>query len=319
MIVLSRARLPALLLASLLVAPLVHAHEGEAAAGEPSAQEEVDEIANEIGKTTDDEPSLQSTLTFQSGTVAVPEAHVQLRLTDSFRYLGHEDSRRVLEEYWGNPPDDTVLGMLIPTADDLHSEHSWAVVLTYSEDGYVSDADANEIDYDSMLADMKEETTDNNEALSEAGYDTVELSGWAQAPRYDANSKRLHWAKELKFASSETATVNYDIRVLGRAGYLSLNAIGDIGDLDRINTGMAEVLSMAQFDDGHRYADYNASTDKLAAYGVGALVAGGLASKAGLFAKIGILLAKFWKLGLIAVVGLGALGKKLFGKGDKQG
>jgi len=30
-------------------------------------------------------------------------------------------------------------------------------------------------------------------------------------------------------------------------------------------------------------------------------------------------LAKFWKLGLIAVVGLGALGKKLFGKGDKQG
>ncbi|MGQ0800366.1 MAG: DUF2167 domain-containing protein [Pseudomarimonas sp.] len=289
------------LLALLWFAPLAHAQEEGG--------------GNQVGKVTE-EPTFQSSLTFQTGTVAVPEAHVQLQLSDNFRYLGHEDARRVLEEYWGNPPDDSVLGMLIPTADDLDSEHSWAVVLTYSEDGYVSDADANEIDYDSMLADMKEETSESNDALSEAGYDTVELLGWAQAPRYDANSKRLHWAKELKFSSSETATVNYDIRVLGRAGYLSLNAIGDIGDLDRINAGMNEVLSMAQFDDGHRYADYKEGTDKLAAYGVGALVAGGLASKAGLFAKLGILVAKFWKIGLIAVVAIGALGKKLLSKQD---
>ncbi len=299
------------LLALLLAAPVAFAQDA-AETGIPATAEPVNEVAKEAEAT-----SFQSGLTFQTGTVAVPEAHVQLQLSDSFRYLGHEDSRRLLEEHWGNPPDDSVLGMLIPTVDDLDSEHSWAVVLTYSEDGYVSDEDASEIDYDEMLADMKEETSDNNDALSEAGYDTVELLGWAQAPRYDAASKRLHWAKELKFSSNEVATVNYDIRVLGRGGYLSLNAIGDIGDLDRINAGMNEVLNMAQFDDGHRYADYNESTDKLAAYGVGALVAGGLASKAGLFAKLGILLAKFWKIGLIAVVALGALGKKMLSKSDK--
>ena len=262
------------------------------------------------------EPSFQSTLNFQSGTVAVPEAHVQLQLNDDFRFIGHEDSRRLLEEYWGNPPDDSVLGMLIPTADDLESDHSWAVVLTYSDDGYVSDEDAAKIDYSELLEDMQSDTADNNEALEEAGYQTVDLRGWAQAPRYDAATKRLHWAKELMFAGSEQATVNYDIRVLGRGGYLSMNAIGGIDDLERINRGMTEVLGMAQFDDGHRYADYNPSTDKLAAYGVGALVAGGLASKAGLFAKIGILLAKFWKLGLIGIVGLGAVARRMFGKRD---
>ncbi len=267
------------------------------------------------------EPSFQSTLKFQSGTVAVPEAHVQLQLNDAFRFIGHEDSRRLLEEYWGNPPDDSVLGMLIPTADDLESDHSWAVVLTYSDDGYVSDEDAAKIDYSELLEDMQSDTADNNEALEEAGYQTVELRGWAQAPRYDAATKRLHWAKELMFAGSEQATVNYDIRVLGRGGYLSMNAIGGIDDLERINRGMTDVLGMAQFDTGHQYADYNPSTDKLAAYGVGALVAGGLASKAGLFAKVGILLAKFWKLALIGVIGLGVVARRLFAKGDadKQG
>ena len=54
-----------------------------------------------------------ASLQFQQGEVAVPEANARLRLTEGFRYLGKADARRVLEEFWGNPPDDTVLGMLV--------------------------------------------------------------------------------------------------------------------------------------------------------------------------------------------------------------
>lgn len=252
-------------------------------------------------------------LGYRDGVVALPEANATLRLTEGFRYLGKADARRVLEEWWNNPADDSVLGMLVPTADGLDSEHAWVVVLTWSGEGYVPDEDAADYDYDELLALMQEETRDNNAYLAEAGYPTVELVGWAQAPRYDAVGKRLHWAKHLQFEDSEGGTLNYDIRVLGRRGYLSMNAVADIEDLERVNAGMADVLGMASFDEGHRYADY-VEGDHTAAYGLAALIGGGLAAKTGLLAKIGLILAKFWKLLLFGGLGLVALIGKLRGK-----
>lgn len=260
-----------------------------------------------------------ASLQFQQGEVAVPEANATLRLTEGFRYLGKADARRVLEEFWGNPPDDTVLGMLVPTADGLDSDHSWAVILTWSDDGYVSDQDAAEIDYAELLETMQAETRDANAARREAGYPTADLIGWAQPPRYDATAKRLHWAKHLQFEGSEGGTLNYDIRVLGREGYLSMSAIAGMADLDRVNDGMNEVLAMADFAPGHRYADFNADTDRTAAYGLAALVGGGLAAKTGLLAKLGLFLAKFWKLLLIAGVGVVALVRKVRGNAKDEG
>lgn len=266
----------------------------------------------------DPERAFLDSLAYQQGLVAVPEAHATLRLGDGFRYLGKADARRVLEDYWGNPEDDSVLGMLVPTADGLGSDHSWAVILTWSDDGHVSDEDAAEIDYAELLADMQQETRDANPALKEAGYPTAELVGWAQPPRYDAVGKRLHWAKHLQFEGHAGGTLNYDIRVLGREGYLSMNAVADIGDLARVNAGMAEVLAMAEFEAGQRYADFNEDTDRTAAYGLAALVGGGLAAKTGLLAKLGLLLVKGWKLLLIGGIGLVALVRKLGGK-NKDG
>lgn len=262
--------------------------------------------------------SFVDSLAFRDGEIAVPEAHARLKLGEGFRYLEKADARRVLEDFWGNPADDTVLGMLVPASDPLGTDHSWAVILTWSDDGHVSDADAAEIDYTQLLADMQQETRDAAPALKEAGYPTAELVGWAQPPRYDAVGKRLHWAKHLQFEGQDGGTLNYDIRVLGREGYLSMNAVADVADLERVNAGMAEVLSMAEFDEGQRYADFNEDTDKTAAYGLAALVGGGLAAKSGLLAKLGLLLAKGWKLVFLAGIGIVALLGKLRGK-NKDG
>lgn len=258
-----------------------------------------------------------SSLTYSTGPARIEPAHALLDLKPGYRFLAAADARRVLEEFWGNPPDESVLGMVVPDADPLGSEHSWAVVVTYADEGYVSDADAKEIDYTELLTDMKAQTADTNAAMKEAGYPTVDLVGWAQAPRYDAAEHKLHWAKELKFEGTENNTVNYDIRVLGRAGTLSLNAIADVADLDRVNAGMGEILAMAEFEPGHRYEEFNPATDRVAEYGLAALVGGGIAAKSGLFAKIGVLLAKSWKLVAIALFGVVAVGRKLFGKKDE--
>lgn len=56
----------------------------------------------------------------------------------------------------------------------LGTDHSRAVILTWSEAGQVSDADAAKIDYTELLADMQGETRDANPSLKEAGYATAD-------------------------------------------------------------------------------------------------------------------------------------------------
>ena len=254
-------------------------------------------------------------LHFQTGTVNVSGAHATLTLTPQFRYLGAADAQSVLTRLWGNPPDSGVLGMLVPTAAPLSDpEKSWAVVITYSDDGHISDADAAKMDYDKMLKEMQQATHEENPERKKQGYPELELVGWAQSPHYDAASNKLYWAKELAFSDGHEHTLNYDIRALGRGGYLSLNAVAGMSQLPMVETEMQKVLAMTSFDAGARYTDFNASTDKVAAYGIGALVAGAIAAKAGLFAKLLVLLVAAKKFIVVGVLALAAGVKKLFSR-----
>ena len=184
--------------------------------------------------------------------------------------------------------------MILPDSDPhvLLKSESWAVVVEYVEDGHVADEDASKINYQDMLADMQKANREANPERLKQGYPAVELLGWAEPPHYDSATHKLYWARNVKFTNAsggdEDHSLNYAIRVLGRKGYLSLNAVAPIGELAQVRADMPGVLDMAEFDDGQRYADYNASTDKLAAYGIGALVAGGLAAKAGLLRQTGL-------------------------------
>jgi len=257
---------------------------------------------------------LVSSLNYRQGQVALAQADAHLNLGSQFRFLDTPDARKVLETLWGNPPDDSVLGMVVPASVPLDDEHAWAVVLTESDDGHVADEDAASTDYPKLLKQMQEATEDENAERTKAGYRALHLVGWAEPPHYDSASKKLYWARELAAEGSDQHSLNYDIRVLGRSGYLSMNAVAGMGDVAAVKAGMQELLPMVEFDPGKRYADYDARTDKLAAYGIAALIGGGIAAKAGLFAKLGVLLLaakKFIVLGLAALAGLW---RKLFGK-----
>lgn len=266
-------------------------------------------------QTPDDEAKLKafmSSLKYRSGDIAVSEAEATFHLGTQFRFLDKADARRVLEELWGNPPDESVLGMVVPTATPLDHEKSWAVVVTFSDEGYVSDEDAAKTDYDALLGELKNATNEENAARKEAGYETVNLVGWAVPPRYDAASKKLYWAKEIAFQGSEQHTLNYDVRVLGRRGFLSLNAVAGMSELGAVQTGMQQLLPSAEFNSGARYADYDSSTDKAAGYGIAALIGGGIAAKTGLLAKLGVLLLAGKKVIIFLVLGLLAFVGKLF-------
>lgn len=294
-------RLPLSLLFALSFSGLVHAQEAQ-----PDEAAKVE--------------AFLASLNFQQGRVALPEAKAVLNLPSDFRFLNAADAERVLSEYWGNPPGSDAIGMLVPAAIPLSdNERSWAIVLQYQDDGYVSDEDAKEINYQKLLQEMQESTRESNDARRQQGYGTVELVGWAEPPRYDGASHKLHWAKELAFDGEAQHTLNYDVRVLGRSGVLVMRAVAGMGQLGDIKPGMAQAIEAVDFEPGARYADFNADTDRVAEYGLAALVAGGIAAKTGLLSKLLALLLAAKKLVVVAVgaiaVGIG----KLFGKKKAEG
>jgi uncharacterized membrane-anchored protein len=250
-------------------------------------------------------------LDYQSGAIVLPNKVATLSLTDQYHYLSPEDTEKMLVA-WGNPPGWETLGSVVPADVGPFSEDGWAVIVTYLDDGHVSDKDAHEIDYNELLADMKSDTRDESEQRVKDGYEALELLGWAAPPHYEQGARKLYWAKELKFGGSEVNTLNYDVRVLGREGVLSMNAVAGMPQLASIETDMQQLLKVAAFNEGYRYEDFNEDTDRMAAYGLGALVAGGIAAKAGFFAKLGALLLAFKKFIIMGLVALGAFLTKLF-------
>ncbi|WP_221801639.1 DUF2167 domain-containing protein [Oceanobacter mangrovi] len=257
---------------------------------------------------------LWNSLTPQTGEIALPSGHVTLTVPEDFYYLSPEDADRVLVDAWGNPPGAPTLGMIFPAGVTPFDDDAWGVTIEYQEDGYVSDEDANDIDYSSLLKDMQSDTRDESEQRVKAGYDPIELVGWASQPYYDKLTHKLHWAQEIRFGETgpdATNTLNYNIRVLGRQGVLVMNFIADMDQQFVIDQNLNAVLDMAEFDTGSQYADFNPDIDKVAAYGIGALVAGKLAAKAGLLAA-GLLLLK--KFGIFALLAIAGIGRKLFGR-----
>lgn len=261
---------------------------------------------------------LEASLNYQTGKIALPGGLATLALPAGFRYLSPDDADRVLVQGWGNPPDnDKTLGMIVPANASPLSETGWGVLITYEGDGHVSDSEADTIKYDELLKDMQAEVLENNVARKEQGYAAMTLVGWAEAPSYDKVSKKMYWAKEFKSDGSTGTDLNYNIRVLGRQGVLVLNAIASMKQIDTIKQEMKHVTAVTDFTPGNRYADFNASTDKMAEYGLAALVAGGVAAKLGVFGKLFALLLAFKKLILLGIGAIGVAIMRLFkGKSD---
>lgn len=250
-----------------------------------------------------------NTIQPQSGIIQIDEAGATFNVPDDFYFLNAKDAESVLVEAWGNPPGQNVLGMLFPAGLSPLDNEAWAVTIAYEEDGYVSDEDAEDIDYDELLEQMQEDTRASSIEREKIGYGTVSLVGWASAPFYDASSHKLHWAKEVYFGGNDENTLNYNVRILGRKGVLVLDFIASMNQLPLIKQNLAAVLDIAEFDQGSTYSDFDPEIDEVAAYGIGALVAGKVMAKTGFLV---IALAFLKKFGIFILLGLGALVKMLF-------
>ena len=252
-----------------------------------------------------------SQLNFEEGTVQLSTGEAEFTLPEGWAFLQSEGARRVVEEYWGNPEDTSTLGFIDPPSNAGRLQSSWGIIVSAEFEGYISDEDAGGLDFDEIMRDEKKTDGEANEWRVENGFEPIETVGWAEQPHYDATTNKLYWAKELRFGDAPENTLNYDVRILGRRGALVLTAVAGMSDFAEVQEGMKLALDNTSFLEGHRYSDFDSSLDKVAAYGIGGLVAGKLAAKVGLLAVIG----KFAKVIVLGIVGALVAAKKfLLGK-----
>jgi uncharacterized membrane-anchored protein len=205
----------------------------------------------------------------------------------------------------GNRTGPGLLGTVFPDGDA-----PWFVVINFHAAGYVKDDDAKDWKADELLTSLKEGTEAGNEDRRKRGIGEIEVVGWVEAPKYDVASHRLVWSasvREKGAAANAPQGANYNTYALGREGYISLNLVTDLASIERDKSAAHELLGALDYTEGKRYADFNASTDRVAEYGLAALIGGIAAKKLGLLALIGAFILKFWKVGLIALAALGAL------------
>jgi len=257
---------------------------------------------------------IEKSFKYESGKITLSAGEGTLNVPKGFKFLNAAQTQDVLSNLWGNPEDKSVLGSLVPDGKGVTHSNSWMFVISYQGDGFVKDDDAGDIDYDDLLKTMKEDVQAENEERKKGGYPEVQLVGWASKPYYDNNLKVLHWAKELKFGTDEANTLNYDLRVLGRKGMYNISAVAGMDELAEVKASIPGILKSVEFNQGHKYLDFDADTDTVAAWTIGGLVAGKVLAKVGFFA----ILAKFGKIIVIGIIAAFAgLKKFIFGKKDQ--
>ena len=202
-----------------------------------------------------------------------------LKLPAGYTFLEAEQAKALLRRV-GNFPSDTVLGLIAPQQEG----NDWFIVVSYYDTGFIKDDDAKNWNADELLRAIKEGTAADNQQRKSMGIPELIISGWAQKPNYDASTNKVVWAVATK-SDNSGASVNFNTLTLGRHGYISMNMVTGLDELAQYKSNVQILLGQLDFIEGKRYADFNSSTDKVAAVGLAALITG-TAAKLGIFGKL---------------------------------
>jgi uncharacterized membrane-anchored protein len=244
-----------------------------------------------------------------------------LKLPADYFFVPKAEGQRVLRAL-GNVVDDaTFVGIVV----GKHRDDRWLVAIRYIKEGYIKDEDAKNWDVDELLKNISEGVEQANQDRVARGFPEMQVVGWIEPPAYDAITHRLVWSllgKDKGQPDNTPKNVNYNTYALGRDGYFSLNLLSSS---DRIASEKAvahELLADLQYNAGKRYEDFSAGTDRVAEYGLLALVGGAVAKKLGLFALLAATALKFAKVIALGAIAFGAGLVKFFRRklgGDAAG
>lgn len=209
-----------------------------------------------------------------------------LKTTADLLFIDEQNSKRFLE-LTGNIPEDG--NYIIYNRKD-----GWWAVFQFDPSGYVKDNE--KIDADALLKNLKENDAPSNKERQRLGIAEIYTDGWSVPPHYDEVSKRLEWGVRLR--SNSHVSVNYTVRILGRSGVTSATLVSSPDKLASNVESFKSVLPGFEYKSGEKYSEFKQG-DRIAEYGLAALVAGGaaaVATKKGLWGVLGAFLAATWKV-----------------------
>jgi uncharacterized membrane-anchored protein len=228
----------------------------------------------------------------------------EINIPQDYVFAGASDTK-ILMEAMQNPVTGTELGFLAPP------KLQWFIVFEYDDTGYIRDDEKNTLDAAAMLKSFKASNANGNKERVKRGWPELEIIGWEQPPHYDEKTHNLVWA--IRGQTEGKPLINYNTRILGRGGVMRVTLVTDPEQLPNTLPKFKTALTGFSYKAGQKYAEYRQG-DKLAQYGLSALVVGGAtaaAVKSGAFKGL-------WKIvGVAVIASLGFL-KKLFGGRKSQ-
>jgi uncharacterized membrane-anchored protein len=214
-----------------------------------------------------------------------------LALPADDQFLAPPDAGKLLEKL-GSFHHENLLGLVAHQGDE-----DWFVTVRYQPEGFIKDDEP--IDAAELLSAIREGVSEANEERTQKGFTALRIDGWSDPPRYDKSVHHLVWA--LDVSDDDGKSVNFNTRILGRRGYVSVNLVTAPEKLAEYKPRAAALLVATTFGAGARYEDFDGKTDKVAEYGLAGLVLGGAGLAAAKVVKVGIL-AKFSKVILAAII-----------------
>ncbi len=228
----------------------------------------------------------------------------QINIPRGYQFSGKQGAQRVLE-MTHNPTSGKELGVLVSSGSA-----DWFMIFEFEDTGYVKDDEKNALDADKILQNIKDGTEAGNEKRKANGWKPFHVTGWQTSPFYDSKTHNLTWGILGKGDEpADEGSVNHSIRVLGRRGTMNVDLVVSPGEYGATKPEFDTLMSGFSFGQGNSYSDFRAG-DKVAKYGLAALIAGGTGA---VLLKTGIL-AKLWKFILVGIVALLGFLKKIFKK-----
>jgi uncharacterized membrane-anchored protein len=215
-----------------------------------------------------------------------------LKLPANYFFVPEAEAARVLRALGNVINDSTLVGLVVGT----HQNDQWVVVIRYIKEGYIKDDDAKNWNADELLKNISDGVEQANSDRAARGFPEVRVIGWVEPPGYDAGTHRLVWsllAKDKDQPDNAPKGINYNTYALGRDGYFSLKLLSNSERIASEKAFAHELLADLSYGAGKRYEDFSATTDRIAEYGLAALVGGIAVKKLGLLALFVGLVLKF--------------------------
>ena len=230
-----------------------------------------------------------------------------IRIPEGMGFLNGADTSQLMESF-GNLPSHYE-GSL--STEDLN----WNVLFQFADDGYVKDDEKDDLNAEKLLKQLKEGEKEANEERTRRGLDTLVIEDWAVEPKYNEKTNNLEWAI-LLVSGDGSRNINYQTKLLGREGYMNVTLLCAPEDLDGLMSEYQALLASYAYVPGKTYGEYEKG-DKLASYGLTALIAGGTAYgavKTGLLGTILVFFKKLWYVVVAAIAAVWKGIKRFFGR-----